>query len=35
LPSSVAGLIDSGKVRLCGDSAGTTLDFSSTEDVVA
>jgi hypothetical protein len=35
LPSSVAGLISNGKVRLCGDSASTALDCSATEDVAA
>jgi hypothetical protein len=32
---AVADLVNSGRVRLCGDSAGATIDLSATEDVAA
>lgn len=32
--AAVVNLINSGQVRLCGDSAGATIDLSATEDVV-
>jgi hypothetical protein len=31
--AAVADLINSGKVRLCGDAAGATIDLSATEDM--
>jgi hypothetical protein len=31
----VADLINSGRVRLCGDSAGAIIDLSATEDAAA
>ena len=33
--ATVADLINSGKVWLCGDSAGATIDLLATEDVAA
>ena len=33
--AAVANLINSGRVRLCGDFAGATVDLSATEDVAA
>jgi hypothetical protein len=33
--AAVAHLINSGRVRLCGDSAGATIDLSATEDEAA
>jgi hypothetical protein len=33
--AAVADLVNSGRVRLCGDSAGATIDLSATEDVAA
>ena len=33
--ATVADLINSGRVRLCGDSAGATIDLSATEDAAA
>ena len=33
--AAVVDLINSGQVRLCGDSAGATIDLSSTDDAVA
>jgi hypothetical protein len=32
---TVADLINSGQVRLCGDFAGATIDLSATEDLAA
>ena len=33
--AAVAHLINSGQVRLCGDSAGATIDLSATKDAAA
>lgn len=33
--AAVADLINSGQVRLCGDSAGATIDLSATKDAAA
>ena len=33
--ATIADLINSGRVRLCGDSAGATIDLSATEDAAA
>jgi len=33
--ATVADLINSGQVRLCGDAAGATIDVSATEDTAA
>jgi hypothetical protein len=33
--ATVADLINSGRVRLCGDAAGATIDVSATEDTAA
>jgi hypothetical protein len=33
--ATVADLINSGQVRLCGDSAGATIDLSATKDAAA
>ena len=33
--ATVADLINSGRVRLCGDAAGATIDASATEDTAA
>jgi hypothetical protein len=33
--ATVAHLINSGQVRLCGDAAGATSDVSATEDTAA
>jgi hypothetical protein len=33
--ATVADLINSGQVRLCGDSTGATIDLSATEDAAA
>jgi hypothetical protein len=33
--ATVADLINSGQVRLCGDTAGATIDLSVTEDTAA
>jgi len=33
--ATVADLINSGRVRLCGHSAGATIDLSATEDTAA
>lgn len=33
--ATVADLINSSQVRLCGDSAGATIDLSATEDAAA
>jgi hypothetical protein len=33
--AAVADLINSGRVRLCGDAAGATIDVSATEDTAA
>ena len=33
--ATVADLINSGQVRLCGDFAGATIDLSATEDTAA
>jgi hypothetical protein len=33
--ATVADLINSGQVRLCGDAAGATSDVSATEDTAA
>jgi hypothetical protein len=33
--ATVAALINSGRVRLCGRSAGATIDLSATEDTAA
>ena len=33
--ATVADLINSGQVRLCGHAAGATIDLSATEDTVA
>jgi hypothetical protein len=32
---TVADLINSGQVRLCGDTAGATIDLSATKDTAA
>jgi hypothetical protein len=33
--ATVADLINSGQVRLCGDAAGATIDLSATKDTAA
>jgi hypothetical protein len=33
--ATVAHLINTGQVRLCGDAAGATIDVSATEDTAA
>jgi hypothetical protein len=33
--ATVADLINSGQVRLCGDTAGATIDLSATKDTAA
>jgi hypothetical protein len=33
--ATVVDLINSGKVRLCGESAGATIDLSATKDAAA
>jgi hypothetical protein len=33
--ATVADLINSGQVRLCGDAAGATIDVSATQDTAA
>ena len=33
--ATVADLINSGRVRLCGDAAGATIDLPATEDTAA
>jgi hypothetical protein len=33
--ATVADLINSGQVRLCGDAAGATIDLAATEDTAA
>ncbi len=33
--ATVADLINSGQVRLCGDDAGATIDVSATQDTAA
>jgi hypothetical protein len=33
--ATVADLLNSGRVRLCGDAAGAMIDVSATEDTVA